>query len=147
MKGRAPLRRWLAEAHRQFQWLVGLLEQDQKLIRNIEQWQKRCRNFSKLPPQNSFIVSNYSSLGVDLSWKIRYRIVHQHFSKFHRISPICKGYISALSKPMFATKYSLFSIFRDLLDSHSFAPLQIQNLQIIFRGEDKGNLKKTREKH
>ena len=34
--------------------------------------------------------------------------------------------ISAVSKPIFATKYSFCSIFRDLRDLHTFAPLRIQ---------------------
>ena len=36
----------------------------------------------------------------------------------------CRGSFSAVSKPIFATKYSFFSIFRDLQDLHTFAPLQ-----------------------
>ena len=61
-----------------------------------------------------------------LRCKIRYRILLRFFSKFHRFSPTCKGSFSAVSKPIFATKYSFCSIFRDLQDYHSFAPLQIQ---------------------
>ena len=34
-----------------------------------------------------------------------------------------------VSKPIFATKYSFFSILRDLQDLHTFAPLQTQNLR------------------
>ena len=34
---------------------------------------------------------------------------------------------SSVSKPMFAIKYSFFSIFRNLQDLHTFAPLRIQN--------------------
>ena len=37
------------------------------------------------------------------------------------------GSFSALSRPIFATKYSFCSIFRDLQDLRTFAPLQIQN--------------------
>ena len=33
---------------------------------------------------------------------------------------------SAVSTPMFATKYSFFSVFRDLQDLQSFAPLRSQ---------------------
>ena len=33
------------------------------------------------------------------------------------------GPFSAVSTPIFASKYSFFSIFRDLQDVHSFAPL------------------------
>ena len=46
-----------------------------------------------------------------------------------------EGSFSSVSTPNFTSEYSFFSIFRDLSDSHSFAPLQIQNLQIfsIFR--------------
>ena len=38
-----------------------------------------------------------------------------------------EGSFSSVSKPIFATKYSFFSIFQDLQDSHTFAPLRIQN--------------------
>ena len=42
------------------------------------------------------------------------------------------GSFSAVSKPIFATKYSFFSIFlKALQDLETFAPLQIQNLQIF----------------
>ena len=34
------------------------------------------------------------------------------------------GPFSAVSTPILATKYSFFSIFRDLQDLHTFAPLQ-----------------------
>ena len=34
---------------------------------------------------------------------------------------------SSVSTPNFASKYSFFSIFRDLSDPYSFAPLHIQN--------------------
>jgi hypothetical protein len=43
-----------------------------------------------------------------------------------------EGSFSAVSTPMFASKYSFFRIFRDLSDSHPFAPLQIQNFQFFF---------------
>ena len=42
-----------------------------------------------------------------------------------------EGSFSSVSTPNFTSEYSFFSIFRDLSDSHSFAPLQIQNLQIF----------------
>ena len=38
-----------------------------------------------------------------------------------------QGSFSAVSTPIFATKYSFFSIFRDLRDLQSFAPLRSQN--------------------
>ena len=38
-----------------------------------------------------------------------------------------EGSFSAVSKPIFATKYSFFSIFRDLIDLSAFAPVRIQN--------------------
>jgi len=38
-----------------------------------------------------------------------------------------EGSFSSVSKPIFATKYSFCSIFRDLQDLQTFAPLQIQN--------------------
>ena len=36
------------------------------------------------------------------------------------------GPLTAVSKPIFASKYSFYSIFRDLQVLHSFAPLRIQ---------------------
>ena len=38
---------------------------------------------------------------------------------------------SAVSKPIFAPKYAFFSIFRELQDSHAFAPFQIQKFSKI----------------
>ena len=38
---------------------------------------------------------------------------------------------SAVSKPIFASKYAFFSIFRALQDSQTFAPLHTQNFQIF----------------
>ena len=44
------------------------------------------------------------------------------------IDQTLEGSFSSVSKPIFATKYSFFeSIFQDLQDSHTFAPLRIQN--------------------
>ena len=37
-----------------------------------------------------------------------------------------EGSFSAVSTPIFASKYAFFSIFRDLQDSHTFAPLESQ---------------------
>ena len=42
------------------------------------------------------------------------------------IQQTCRGSFSAVSKPIFATKYSFCSFFRDLQGYHSFAPLRIQ---------------------
>ena len=41
----------------------------------------------------------------------------------------CRGSFFAVSKPNFATKYSFCSIFRDLQDKHTFAPLQSQGFR------------------
>ena len=45
------------------------------------------------------------------------------------------GSFSSVSKPIFASKYAFCSIFRDLQDLQTFAPLQIQNFRdfSIFR--------------
>ena len=37
-----------------------------------------------------------------------------------------RGSLSAVSKPILASKYAFFSIFRDLQDLHTFAPLESQ---------------------
>ena len=67
---------------------------------------------------------HYSSCENSVIYKRYFRYMYQqpdpHFSD---------GSFSAVSKPIFATKYSFCSIFRDLQDSQTFAPLQIQNLQ------------------
>ena len=41
------------------------------------------------------------------------------------------GSFSSVSKPIFASKYAFCSIFRDLQDLQTFAPLQIQDLQTV----------------
>ena len=43
------------------------------------------------------------------------------------LSQIQRGSFSAVSTPIFATKYSFCSIFRDLMDLSTFAPLRTQN--------------------
>ena len=43
-----------------------------------------------------------------------------------------EGSFSAVSTPIFATKYSFCSIFRYLQDLQTFAPLRVQNLLIFF---------------
>ena len=50
-----------------------------------------------------------------------------------------EGSFPAVSKPIFTSKYSFCSIFRDLQDSHTFAPFQVQifnkfssNFSLIF---------------
>ena len=42
-----------------------------------------------------------------------------------------EGSFSAVSKPTFASKYAFFSIFRDLQDSHAFAPFQVKKFSNI----------------
>ena len=42
-----------------------------------------------------------------------------------------EGSFSSVSTPIFASKYSFFSIFRDLQDVHSFAPLHTQKFSKI----------------
>ena len=51
------------------------------------------------------------------------------FSDFSANYQTLEGSFSSVSKPIFATKYSFFSILRDLQDLHTFAPLQTQNLR------------------
>ena len=46
---------------------------------------------------------------------------------FNKSDQTLEGSFSSVSKPIFATKYSFFSIFQALQDSHTFAPLRIQN--------------------
>ena len=42
-----------------------------------------------------------------------------------------EGSLSSVPTPIFTSKYLLESIFRDLHDSKTFAPLQIRNLQFF----------------
>ena len=49
--------------------------------------------------------------------------------KFGEIYQTLEGPFSSVSKPIFATKYTSFSILRDLQDLHTFAPLQTQNIR------------------
>ena len=53
------------------------------------------------------------------------------FASQRSIRQTVEASFSAVSKPIFASKYSFFSISRDLQDLHTFAPLQIQNLRKI----------------
>ena len=48
-----------------------------------------------------------------------------------RYQQTLNGSLSAVSKPNFASKYSLKSIFRDLQVLHTFAPLRIQKFRKI----------------
>ena len=60
---------------------------------------------------------------------------YKHFLRFMYQLPIPQisdGSFSSASKPIFASKYAFFSIFRDLQDLQTFAPLQIQKLQIYY---------------
>ena len=56
---------------------------------------------------------------------------------------ILRGSFSAVSTATIATKYSFCSIFRDLQDFHTFAPLRFQNFsknrQTFWRNEKKRN--------
>ena len=44
----------------------------------------------------------------------------------NKLPQTLRGSFSAVSKPIFASKYSFFSIFRDLQDMYTFAPLGSQ---------------------
>ena len=44
-----------------------------------------------------------------------------------------KGSFFSVSKPIFTSKYAFCSIFRDLQDSKTFAPLQTQNFAKFWR--------------
>ena len=59
----------------------------------------------------------------DLSWKIRCSKI----LFFSENDLALEGSFSSVPKPIFATTYSYFSIFQDLQDLHTFAPLRIQN--------------------
>ena len=66
--------------------------------------------------------------GSALRCKIRSYLRPIFSVNFYRFSPTCKGSFSSVSKPIFATKYSFCSIFRDLEHWHSFAPLKTENI-------------------
>ena len=44
-----------------------------------------------------------------------------------------RGSFSSVSTPIFATKDSFCSMFRDLQNKHTFAPLQIQNFSLTLK--------------
>ena len=55
--------------------------------------------------------------------------VYETHGETHSPPETLEGSFSAVSTPIFATKASFFSIFRELHDLHTFAPLQSQNFQ------------------
>ena len=55
----------------------------------------------------------------------------QLFQIFQQNYQTLEGSFSSVSKPIFASKYAFFSIFRDLQDWHSFAPVECENLSKI----------------
>ena len=62
--------------------------------------------------------------------------MYKHFLRYMYQLPIPQisdGSFSAVSKPIFASKYAFFSIFRALQDSQTFAPLHTQNFQIFWK--------------
>ena len=52
-----------------------------------------------------------------------------HFGNGRYIPQTLEGSFSAVSTPIFTSKYSFCSVFRDLQDYHTFAPLEAQNLR------------------
>ena len=61
-----------------------------------------------------------------------------------------EGSFSAVSTPIFAPKYASFNIFRDLQDSHTFAPFQIQKFSkfrvFLLHFSSRRRLRVTKEK-
>ena len=57
--------------------------------------------------------------------------VERFDTTFNENQQTLEGSFSSVSRPIFATKYSFFSIFRYLQDLQSFAPLQIQKFSKI----------------
>ena len=53
-------------------------------------------------------------------------LLAQNFQANHQT---LEGSFSVVSTPIFASKYSFCSVFRNLQDCHTFAPLEIQNLR------------------
>ena len=80
-------------------------------------------------PRTRKIAVRMVSLGAKFKL-FRFRFIHYlqniGLSLFSRISEyqISQSSFSSVSKPIFAPKYAFFSIFRDLQDFHTFAPLQ-----------------------
>ena len=64
----------------------------------------------------------------ELSGKVRYRTFLRFLTKKGQT---LEGSFSSVSAPIFASKYSLESIFRDLQVLHTFARLKIQNFSEI----------------
>ena len=55
--------------------------------------------------------------------------IPNYSQKFQPNHQTLEGSFSAVSTPIFASKYSFCSVFRDLQDCHTFAPLEAQNLR------------------
>ena len=92
-----------------------------------------CRSRKML--KNAYLEILDAKIGVDteenepskvwwFGWKIGERFAIEPFSDPNHQT--LEGSFSAVSKPNFATKYSFFSIFRDLPDLQTFAPLRTQ---------------------
>ena len=64
-------------------------------------------------------------------------------SRSLKIERTLGGSLSAISTPIFATKYSLEISWRDLSDLHPFAPLQLQNFSNSESEETARNQKKV----
>ena len=77
---------------------------------------------------NPYLRADFWKIQND-SWKYRLNTKIQYFGflKYRTF----RGSFSAVSKPKFASKYSLESSLRDQQDWHVFAPLSIQNVSQI----------------
>ena len=85
--------------------------------------------------QKSALIQPRTSL-LKSEWRIGVGDSIPNFSPiFQQNHQTLEGSFSSVSKPIFATKYSFCSIFRDLQDLQTFAPLQIRNFRYfsIFR--------------
>ena len=97
-------------------------------IRQETHVRKRHRMcFRDNEPNREILKTFFFLLNRENSWKLSKLERLGMWSKVWSVIQTLRGSFSAVSKPIFATKYSLESSWRDLSDWYSFAPLHSQN--------------------
>ena len=85
------------------------------------------------PPMPAPMQSNVQQCCLFRGWGLvsQYPGVLRQYSSIRVFSAgqTLEGSFSAVSTPVFASKYSFFQVFRDLQDSQTFAPLRTQHFR------------------